>query len=773
MSDTTCRCDGLNTVTVTVTTSLSVEFPIQYVPTDAGFIRVHHASMAEDSMLLEIRDEMRRMREDVSALVAQQKQVADQQEHLLARLDALSSASISAAATKSPPPPRSIQHSSSIRLSSSNAGTRDPFFGASLKRVHPMFVIPVSTILAPSFLHFRSHEELKGAGHLVEYQDWMEESVLFVSHTWLRQQHPDNERGVKFALLRAVLQRAVEGTLDIGPHWFTGLVFKKAGFPFRLRAADMQRNLANGYVFMDYMSIPQADPEAQKRAIASLVSYVSASAYFMCLAGPWTHEDGSPRDDMAWSGRGWCRMEMTANALSPSTKPIILACSPTRIVTIGPGGHIGREWLVSARVGHGAFSVDSDKAALAPYLQRLIIARKALALSDGDMVLYRTLHAAASWLLDGCEVAEPEAEPYEAWMASMRFETAKDTPRNGLTPLHFACMTGRADLVEALLDRGAAVGSAVKSNEPKVSIMKLATPLSLAVSYARDANIIELLLSHGADPLQAVTFTGSTCVHFAMLSENMVALRALMRHDASLIRAQNRMNIGPIALGTMTARLHFYTMLSKEFPDEVLAAFHGHDPNAGMSLMSNAIVNGSATVGILEMILDAGVPVDQCGQGKGVGPMKKVLRMAKMISWLRPMGRMPEFAFVFAYLVYMPALSCAAYFGMLTIVDLFLERGADVNHTANKYGLAPLHLAAIGGHDDVCARLLDQGAAPGAKDKRGRTALTYATRLGHDTVRRRLTAAGRGGAAPAVTLAAAAKLSTNDRVLPFGTTYSE
>ena len=66
-----------------------------------------------------------------------------------------------------------------------------------------------------------------------------------------------------------------------------------------------------------------------------------------------------------------CRMEMTANALSPSTKPIILACSPTRIVTIGPGGHVGREYLVSARVGHGAFSVDSDKAALAPCMPAL------------------------------------------------------------------------------------------------------------------------------------------------------------------------------------------------------------------------------------------------------------------------------------------------------------------------------------------------------------------------------------------------------------------
>ena len=715
--------------------------------------------MAEQSTLVEIRDEVRRMREDVSALATQQEQV-------LARLDALTSGT---SISKSPPPSASIRQSSSIA-----AGTRDPFFGASLMRVHPMFVIPVSTILAPSFLHFRSHEELKEAGHLVEYQDWMEESVLFCSHTWLRRNHPDNEQGVKFALLRAVLQRAVEGTLDIGPHWFTGLVFKKAGFPFRLRAADLRRNLTNGYVFMDYMSIPQADPEAQKRAIASLVSYVSASAYFMCLAGPWTHEDGSPRDDMAWSGRGWCRMEMTANVLSPSTKPIILACSPTRIVTIGPGGHIGREWLVTARVGHGAYSVDSDKAALAPYLQRLIIARKALALSDGDMVLYRTLHAAASWLLDGCEVvAEPELEPYEEWMASMRFETAKDTARNGLTPLHFAVMTGRAELVEALLDRGAAVGSAAKSNEPHITVMKLATPLSLAVSYARDANIIELLLSRGADPLQAVTFTGSTCVHFAMLADNMVALRALVRHDPSLIRAQNRMKMGPIALGTMTARLNFYRTLSEEFPVEVLAAFRGHDPNAGMSLMNNAIVNGSATVGILEMILDAGVPVDQCGQGKGFGPIKKVLRMAKMIAWLRPMGKMPEFVFVFAYLTCMTALSCAAYSGMLTIVDLFLERGADVNHNANKYGLAPLHLAAIGGHDDVCTRLLEKGAVPGAKDKRGRTALTYATRLGHDTVRRRLAAAGRGGAAPAVTLAAGAKLSTSDRVLPFGIVEEE
>ena len=51
-----------------------------------------------------------------------------------------------------------------------------------------------------------------------------------------------------------------------------------------------------------------------------------------------------------------------------------------------------------------------------------------------------------------------------------------------------------------------------------------------------------------------------------------------------------------------------------------------------------------------------------------------------------------------------------------------------------------------GGHDDVVARLLDAGAVPSIKDKKGRTALAYATRLGREAVRRRLLVAGRDGA---------------------------
>ena len=69
--------------------------------------------------------------------------------------------------------------------------------------------------------------------------------------------------------------------------------------------------------------------------------------------------------------------------------------------------------------------------------------------------------------------------------------------------------------------------------------------------------------------------------------------------------------------------------------------------------------------------------------------------------------------------------------------------------------MTPLHLAAIGGHDDVCARLLDLGARADMKDQRGRTALGYATKFKRDAVRRRLLAA--------VTKSGASSLSSTRR----------
>ena len=66
----------------------------------------------------------------------------------------------------------------------------------------------------------------------------------------------------------------------------------------------LRDDLEGGFVWMDYMSIPQAQPVLQKRAIDSINDYVQRVDYFVVLAGPWTHENGSVRDVRAWADRG-------------------------------------------------------------------------------------------------------------------------------------------------------------------------------------------------------------------------------------------------------------------------------------------------------------------------------------------------------------------------------------------------------------------------------------------------------------------------------------
>ena len=608
-----------------------------------------------------------------------------------------------------------------------------------------MYVVPIKKILDPSFGfgdRIRSHEELKAEGLLVVYEEDMQGEVLFCSHTWLRRSHPDSVNGIKLTLLKQVLQRAVDGKLEIKPAWQCELVYGKAARDLRMHAPDMRRDLADGYVFFDYCSIPQADPEAQKRAIASLVNYVNASAYFMCLAGPWTHEDGSSRDDLAWSGRGWCRMELTANALSVSAKPVILACSPTRIVTLAPAGAIGREFMVAARVGHGAFTVEADKKVLGPVLHGLITARKALALADGDMIAYRTLHAATNWLLDGCGVAEPAPEPYDEWMAAMHFKTAKDKSRGtGVTPLYYAIMAGRADLVDTLLERGAKMDCNCKRNVPAWGIMQGALPLVAAASFARDGSVIAVLLHYGANPRQRFSPLGDNALLAATIVGNVEGVRALMRHDATLADEPLGLGCQPFFQLWATGHPRMFETLRNEYPRQLETTVRNLDTArlGGFGLCGYAIANNAAHLDLLTATLEMGEPVDRYSP-KVKGFFRPVIGIMSLYASLRPISKLPQFAFVISYLFRSSAVHFAAAFGNMQALNFLIERGADIHSKANPKGMTPLILAAIGGHDDVCERLLVQGAKVGAKDRSGRTALSYAKRLGHEAVTRRLIA---------------------------------
>ena len=158
----------------------------------------------------------------------------------------------------------------------------------------------------------------------------------------------------------------------------------------------------------------------------------------------------------------------------------------------------------------------------------------------------------------------------------------------------------------------------------------------------------------------------------------------------------------------------------------------------GVSLISTSMANGTAHIDLLKMFMDAGGRVDDYAPKVTQGPIVKRVRTADVAARRRPMAKLPDLLFVFAYTTRSTPLHRAAYFAALPALSFLLEHGAPVNSTANPKGMTPLHLAVIGGHADVCARLLAAGADPSIKDKFGRTALAYAAKFGHDALRWRL-----------------------------------
>ena len=168
----------------------------------------------------------------------------------------------------------------------------------------PMWVLPVKKLLELD--EIVTHEALQAQSALVRWEPGMQ--TLFISHTWLRHNHPDGVNKEKLTLMKRLLGDILAGTArDIHPQW--ALSIQKGGKKIRINAKAMSQSLQDGYVWLDLASIPQADKKSQPLAIASIPHYISSCNWFMVLAGPWTHENGEPRaassHGRSVGGAGW------------------------------------------------------------------------------------------------------------------------------------------------------------------------------------------------------------------------------------------------------------------------------------------------------------------------------------------------------------------------------------------------------------------------------------------------------------------------------------
>lgn len=298
--------------------------------------------------------------------------------------------------------------------------------GSNKPKRFPMFVLPSSRVLALE--RIPTHEAIRA--ELVEWHEGMDK-VLFVSQTWLARAHPDNAQNAKLALLQSFLREAASGKRSIQPSWDAQIVW---GNKLRISAKALR---AIEYVWFDLWGVPQQDTARQVDAIATIPQYVAQSSFFLvCCPGACLHENGSVRDVRAWVSRGWCRVELLCNVLSPRAKPLIIMESESEAWTLGPAGVIGRDWI-TCPVGLADFSYEADRVALGPVIERVIDERVAARRAEGTeegLRWYRFLRAMKEWLLVGTNVEVAAAPTYAAWMKEFQFGSATEVDSHGWGP---------------------------------------------------------------------------------------------------------------------------------------------------------------------------------------------------------------------------------------------------------------------------------------------------------------------------------------------------
>lgn len=456
------------------------------------------------------------------------------------------------------------------------------------------------------------------------------------------------------------------------------------------------------------------------------------------LSQPWVHDgDGSVRDVRAWLSRGWCRTEVTANALSLKAKSVIVCQSPTDLVSHGPGGLIGRNWI-SATVGQGNFSVASDREPVGQVLSRLLDHRAAAGFTQGTaegLIISRALRAISSHLLTGLGSAAKDVsrpKDAEAFMHELGFSSITDGADTGWTPLRLAVMAGRLDLAEELLDLGSDIESPSKSTIIIVATATGTTILHVASFIRDDAPMVNMLLKRGANPRLRAGRANLTALHYACSYGRTANIDALLAHDPGLASLPTLSPIAALLPLTLTS-----SMGHPEVLRHVLKTYPQHVPKTGElcpvgpGMAQNwctSTTNGIGDAECLKILIDHGSVHEKIGGKQTHG--KLLFGIADVMVRLK---KDPKSLFVqLALANRCSALHAAALNGNVSSVKLLLERTpAVVNSTEHSHSATPLHLAAYNDHQSIVVILLEAGADAGAFDRRKRTPAQWAKRRGY------------------------------------------
>ena len=255
---------------------------------------------------------------------------------------------------------------------------------------------------------------------------------------------------------------------------------------------------------------------------------------------------------------------------------------------------------------------------------------------------------------------------------------------DGMTALHWAAITGNAELARLLLQAGA--------NTRATTRIGAYTPLLLA---ARDGHtaVVEALVSAGADPDRANS-TGTTPLMLAAASGRADAVKVLLDHGAT-----------PNAAETTTGQtaVSFAAAYGRADAIRVLAA-------------------AGAPLDVTSKVTDLTVYTEE-PEDLGGGPPRRTGRGAPSKAQVAGVDRRYLLSELVGSQGGLTPLLLASRQGHFEAARTLLEAGADVNRPSAGDGTTPLLIAIINGRFDLAKFLLDNGADPTRASRNGATPL--------------------------------------------------
>jgi ankyrin repeat protein len=347
-----------------------------------------------------------------------------------------------------------------------------------------------------------------------------------------------------------------------------------------------------------------------------------------------------------------------------------------------------------------------------------------------------------------------------------------------MTAIHVAAQRGNLNLVKFLVSRGADIHGRDKNGR---------MPIHLA---AREGHLgsVQLLTAQGAD-INAQDGEGNTALHLAAIKGNTRMVAYLLRRPDVKVNIRNANSLTPLQIGEQSNMNNVVVLvrpvvylafekaarsgdmatmktLLEAYPNYLnirvngstplqIAAYHGQKDMVLYLLEAGSLINevnnegknalqlaqSTAKIEIIKILeekmgiapapeksaTDSTDPVKSlalvstplgnsllvAATRKDVEAVRKIVEEHPEAVSLKPMG--------------FTALHLAARAGATDVVELLLDKGADVNSCAETADAStPLQEAVIGGARDMVVLLARRGANLEAKDNKGRTAMDIA-----------------------------------------------